>query len=297
MLKEIAVVTITVTNLLQVEEAWEEHFDYRVTDRGAISAALAEHWAAAAMAGSPYIEMQPANAAPALVRFVAQESVADYQPMTSHGWNATELLVTSPDPIATAMTDGHFDVIGQPRALWDAPNAPRVMQAVGPGRELLYLTSNAEAAAALGLDASMPQAERPFIMVAGGPSMQAFQAFYGDLLGLTIDPPVPFAISTISRANRLDMRTTYPLALARLAPGYFIELDELPPAIPPRSVKTGQLPPGIALVSFNVDAMPEGDIDWVTPPHVLEMAPYSGARVGIIRGPGGELLELIERPR
>jgi len=296
MLKEIAIVTITVANLSQVEDAWREYFDYQVTERGAVSAELAHHWDAKAVEGQAYVMMEPANAAPASVRFIASSAAAEYQPMTSHGWNATELLVTRPDPIAAAMADGPFTVIGAPRPLWDAPDAPRVMQAVGPGRELLYLTSNPAAAAALGLDASMPQTERPFIMVAGGASMQAFQEFYGTQMGLAIDPPVPFPISTISRANNLDLQTTYPLALVNLAPGYFIELDELPPVIPPREVNPGQLPPGIAMVSFTVDSIPTGELDWVTRPHIIEQSPYAGARVAIIRGPAGELLELIEDP-
>jgi hypothetical protein len=296
MLKEIAIVTITVANLSQVEDAWREQFDYQVTQRGAVSAALAQHWEAPAMAGRDYVVMQPANAAPAAVRFVASPAAAGYQPMTSHGWNATELLVSSPDPLAAAMADSAFTVIGAPRALWDAPDAPRVMQAVGPGRELLYLTSNPAAAAALGLDATMPPTERPFIMVAGGSSMQAFLDFYGARLGLAIDPPVPFPIRTISRANNLDLQTTYPLALVNLAPGYFIELDELPAVIPPRAVPPGELPAGIALVSFTVDEMPGADFNWVTRPHVIQESPYAGARVGIIRGPAGELLELIQRP-
>ncbi|MEE4184465.1 MAG: hypothetical protein V2J12_01720 [Gammaproteobacteria bacterium] len=296
MLKEIAIVTITVANLSQVEDAWREHFDYQVTERGAVSAELAEHWAASGMQGREYVVMQPSNAAPAVVRFVASAAAAAYQPMTSHGWNATELLVANPDPIAAGMADSAFSVIGAPRALWDAPDAPRVMQAIGPGRELLYLTSNPGAAAALGLDASMPAVERPFIMVAGGGSMQAFQDFYGAQLGLAIDPPIPFPISTISRANDLDLQTTYPLALVNLAPGYFIELDELPAVIPPRDVTPGELPVGIAMVSFTVDRMPGGELDWVTRPHIIERSPYAGARVGILRGPAGELLELIQRP-
>lgn len=297
MLKEIAIVTIGVTQLGQVEEAWHKHFDYQVVERGEVPAALAEHWQASAMTGSDYVVMQPANGAPGQVRFIADPAAADYAPMTSHGWNATELLVTRPDPLAAAMTDDHFEVTGKPRPLWDAPDAPRVMQAVGSGGELLYLTSNPGAAAALGLDDTMPQTERPFIMVAGGPSMAEFQSFYGDRLGLEIDPPTPFPISTISRANGFDMSTTYPLALVHLAPGYFIELDELPPAIGAREVRPGRLPPGVAVVGFTVDSLAGADLDWVTPPHRLEIAPYNGARVGIARGPGGELLELIEAPQ
>ena len=65
MLKEIAIVTITVTNLAQVESAWNSFFGYEVADRGTVSADLAAHWNATAMAGLDYAVMQPAGAAPA----------------------------------------------------------------------------------------------------------------------------------------------------------------------------------------------------------------------------------------
>lgn len=298
MLKEIALVTITVTNLAQVEEAWTEHFAYEVRERGSVSAAQADYWQAPAAAGLPYVVMTTENASGA-VRFIEDAAVAEYDYMTSHGWNATELLVRDTDQVAAGMTDAHFDVIGQPRALWDAPDAPRVMQAVGPGGELLYLTTNAQAASALGVADSLPLVERPFIMVVGGPSMADFRDFYGAALGLTVDPPTPFRITTISKANQLDLATTYPLALAYLAPGYMIELDELPAAIGPRTIAPGHLPPGVALVSFTVDQFPDGAgaIDWVSTPRMQPDYPSAGRRTALIRGPAGELLELIETGR
>ncbi len=92
------------------------------------------------------------------------------------------------------------------------------MQALGPGNELLYVTSNPQATAGLGLDpAAMPLVERPFIMVAGGPSMAAFEAFYGDMLGLPVSQPEPFRITMISKANGLPLDTTYPTTAVRQA--------------------------------------------------------------------------------
>ncbi len=53
MLKEIALVTITVSNLGQVEQAWQDHFDYRTVASGAVSTELAEHWQASRDGGCP----------------------------------------------------------------------------------------------------------------------------------------------------------------------------------------------------------------------------------------------------
>ncbi len=292
MLKEIALVTITVSNLGQVEQAWQDHFDYRTVASGTVSAALAEHWQATQMQGAPYVLMQPANDAPTLVRLVGDEAVENYRPMTSHGWNATELLVSDTDRVAAGMEDSAFEVIGKPRPLWDGPDAPRVMQALGAGNELLYLTTNKQAMAGLGLDDSMPLVERPFIMVAGGSSMSEFRAFYADTLGLQLDPPMDFPITMVSKANNLPLDTTYGLAVVNLSPGYLIEVDELPDSIGPRPVAKDRLPPGIAVVSFTADRAVD-NLDWLKMPAVLAEAPYNGRKVGLLRGPAGELIEVI----
>jgi hypothetical protein len=292
MLKEIALITITVSNLSQVEQAWQAHFDYRTVERGEVTAALANHWQAPKMAGAPYILMQPSNAAPAYVRLIGDASVSDYRPMTSHGWNATELLVTDTDRIAAGMADSAFKVIGAPRPLWDGPDAPRVMQALGAGNELLYLTTNKQAMVGLGLDDSMPLVERPFIMVAGGPSMKDFRAFYSDVLGLKMDAPLAFPITMVSKANDLPLDTTYGLAVINLSPGYLLEVDELPAAIGPRPVARDRLPPGIAVVSFTADQQVD-TLTWLKAPAPLTESPYNGRDVGLLRGPAGELIEVI----
>jgi len=292
MLKEIAIVTLTVSNLAQVEQAWQEHFDYRTVARGEISSELAAHWQAPATAGDEFALLMPANNAPVYVRLVGDDSVAAYRPMTSHGWNATEILVKSPDEVAAGMQDSAFEVIGEPRDLWAAPDAPRVMQALGPGNELVYITSNKQAQAGLGLGDDMPPVERPFIMVAGGPSMADFVEFYDATLGLKVDPPQDFRITMISKANDLPLDTTYPLAVINLAPGYLIEVDELPGSLGPRPVADGRLPHGIAVVSFTAEQAQE-NLNWLTKPAAIAEAPYNGRQVGLLQGPAGELIEVI----
>ena len=294
MLKEIAIVTITVTNLTQVETAWKEHFDYRVKDQGTISSELSDYLNASETAGQDYIIMQPKNEAPVYIRFIEDEAVTNYTPMTSYGWNATELLVSDPDVIAAGMIgeDSLFKVVGPPKDLWPAPNAPRAMQAIGPGGELLYLTRNQQAAGALGLDETMPLAERPFIMVLGGPSMGELTEFYGGTLELMVDAPSFFKITMISKANNMDPETVYPLSIAYAAPGYLIEMDELPESTGPRAVTEGHLPPGVAIVGFNSDGI-NAEVEWVSELQKIEDFPYNGRTAGIFRGPAGELIEVI----
>ena len=51
-----------------------------------------------------------------------------HEAMTTHGWNATELLVKDPDPLAEKLAGSAFRMIGAPKDLWPAPDAPRAMQ-------------------------------------------------------------------------------------------------------------------------------------------------------------------------
>jgi hypothetical protein len=295
MLKEIAIVTIVVTNLGQVVSAWQEFFGYEVADRGVVSAELAELWNAGEMQAHEYAILQPANAAPVYIRFVEDEAAAGYRPMTSWGWNATELLLRDTDAVAASLADSGLDIVGAPKDLWPAPDAPRAMQVLGAGNELLYLTTNTQAASALNLDDTMPLVERAFIMVVGGPSMEALQGFYGEQLKLRVDPPSDFKISMISKANNLPLDTTYLLSIAHAAPGYLIELDEMPASVGPRATTEGHLPPGIAIVGFNSDGI-EAMVDWVSGPVVMQEFPYNGRKVALISGAIGELVEVILPP-
>jgi catechol 2,3-dioxygenase-like lactoylglutathione lyase family enzyme len=293
MLKEIAIVTIIATNIGQVQTGWERFLGYTVADRGTVSSELSEHWQAPAMKGAKYIVMQPANDAPVYVRFVEDETAGDYRAMTTHGWNSTELLVSDPDALARTLENRYFETVGEPMDLWDARDAPRAMQALGPGGELLYLTRNNPMADALGLDESMPLVERVFIMVVGGPSMEEFRNFYGDTLGLKLGDPTPFQLGVFALMNEADASITYPLAVAPTAPGYLIEFDELPESLPDRNIVPGHLPPGIAMVGFNAGDL-SGELHWHSEPRKLHEFPYDGHRAGILLGPAGELIELIE---
>lgn len=287
MLKSIVIITLTVLNLGPVEQAYRDGLDYRTVERGAISGELSSVWNTPAATGRPFILMQPASKAEVYLRFVEGPEVDGYAPLTTFGWNATELLVTDPDALATKLEGSAFRIIGPPKDLWAAPNAPRAMQTLGPGNEILYLTRN-------GNFATQTFVDRVFIMVVGGPSMAGFRDFYGAKLGLTVGAATPFPISVISNAQGLPAETTYPLALAEISADFLIELDEYPGTAGARPIAPGNLPPGTAMVSFYVDALDRIDVAWNAAPRTVTGFPYAGRRTGVTIGPAGEWIELIE---
>ena len=289
MLKSILIVTITVGQLATIEKNYDEYLGYETVERGTVSAELAAVWNTPATKGQPFVLLAPESGAEVYLRFVEGPEVEGYAPMTTFGWNATELLVTDPDAMAERLENSPYEIIGPPKDLWVAPDAPRAMQAIGPGNELLYLTRNNNFEIKTAVD-------RVFIMVVGGPSMEALASYYGDTMGLPVGDPRPFQISVISNAQGLPPETTYPLAVAAVSDEFLIELDEYPDVATPRPAAAGALPPGTAMVSFTVDRLEAFTVEWRSAPQAVAAAPYRGRRAAVTVGPAGEWIELIETP-
>lgn len=293
MLKSIAIVTILVNQLAPVESAYTEHLHYAPVHRGQISGEQAGLWNAPAMAGSEFVILQPESRKPVYLRFIATPAGTGPAPGLTHGWNATELLALDPDALEARFAGTPFEVIGPSRPLWNAPNAPRAMQAIGPANELLYFTRIIPEGFPSPMSPASTPVDRVFIMVVGGPSIAVLQDFYRGL-GLTVSEAQAFRISTLSRAHGLPAETTYPLATAALARDYLVELDEYPVSATPRTVAPGSLPPGVAMVSFAVEDLGAMDLPWRASPVAVAEFPYSGRRAAVTVGPAGEWLELLE---
>jgi catechol 2,3-dioxygenase-like lactoylglutathione lyase family enzyme len=295
MLKSIFIVTTIVRNLTTVETAYTEHLLYQSVERGHIGIQLAETWDAPAMAGKPFVLMQPASGSEVFLRFIEDAAVRTAPPaLTTHGWAATELLVTDPDELARRLEGSAFTVIGPPQDLYPSPTAPRAMQVSGPDGEVLYMTRPIPGGSRYDLGVASSFVDRTFIVVVGGPSLDELRRFYRETLGLAVGDPMPFTIGVLSRANSLPPDTPFPLAMAPLSPGHLIELDQYPAATAPRPVAQGHLPPRMAMVTFLADALDGASLRWRSPPRAIASPPYSGRRVGVTLGPAGEWIEIAE---
>jgi len=287
MLKSIVIVTLSVLNLAPIEESYHDYLGYETVDQGKLTREIAEIWGAPRMSGREYLIMQPSNGEQVYLRFVENPTTEDHVAMTTHGWNATELLVQDPDTLATQLAGSPFTIIGPPKDLWAAPNAPRVMQVRGPANEVLYLTRNVD----FDFNAFV---DRVFIMVLAGPSITQLSTYYANKMGLDVGNPTPFPITIVSRAQNRPAETTYPLAIATISKRFLIELDEYPASIGPRPLVDGYLPPGTSMVTFEVENLDAFDLDWRSPPQTLDALPYRGRRSAVTVGPAGEWIELIE---
>ncbi len=287
----IRAVTFVVPDLAAIEFAYTTCLGARIVDRGAVTPAAATAWGSPAMAGCPTLVLAPEAGEPTWLRFVMDPRAGVTRAMTTHGWNATEFTVRDTDAMADRLRASPFTIVGAPRNLTGFPSI-RAMQVLGPAGECLYLTdvggdpSLAAPAAAVG---------QVFIAVAAGPDIAAMAGFYAGLFANPVSAPVRVPIGVVNRAQGLPPETAHGLALVTLPRGTRIELDEYPPATRPRATAPGHLPPGMAIVSFDVASLPErGDPapPWLAPPASCDMAPLAGRLTACLRGGAGELVEL-----
>ncbi len=294
MLKFIATVTVLVNQLSAVEAPYRDELGYQPVHRGVIAEEQAALWAAPAMVGRPFLIMQPASGSPVYLRFIEDPAATPPEAGTTFGWNAIENLVQDPDAVANQFAGTVFNVVGPPKDLWQAPDAPRAMQAIGPARELLYFTRVIPSGFPIPMTPAASPIDRVFIMVVGGPSMASLQDFYGKQLGLPVDKPSNWQITVLSKALGLPMTTTYPLAVAPMPRNFLVELDEYPSKAVPRLVRPGSLPAGPAMVTFGVDDLDDFHLRWRAPPTRIPEFPYNGQEAAVVVGPAGEWVELIE---
>ncbi len=294
MLTAIIAVTLSVPDLEVAERAYTRWLGYRVVDQGVVSDELAAGWKAPRAAGARQALLQPASGEPTWLRLVQSPATPGFEVMKTHGWNSNEILVEDPDALAVQLAAGSpFRIVGQPRPLSTSP-AVRAMQAIGPAGELNYFTRIPATGSVFIKSGAKSFVDRTFIVVLGGPSMATMQAFYRDTLGAPVTAPVPAKINVLQDAYGFGPEVDTPLALVNFSDRFLIELDEYPAAARPRPRRDGDLPPGMAMVTFAVDDLGGNALPWAVAPTARTAAPYDGRRAGLLVGPAGEWIELLE---
>jgi len=294
MLKAIIVVTILSHDVDHSESTYADFLAYKSVEKGVISTLLAESWGAKEVAGADYVVMQPSSGKPVFLRFVEQANAADYQPMRQLGWNATEILVEDPDALAEKLRDTDFSIVGEPKFLTDKQNV-RAFQALGPSSELLYFTRIIDPAkSSFDLGMATSYVDNVFIMVSGSRDLARTTDFYQTKLNTQVAGPFPYRVGVLSRAYGLPNDTLHNLSLAQLPSQFLIELDQYPAQAKSINKPEGGLPAGVALVTFEFDQLAQADLKFITPPSIKGVAPYRGRLTATIKGPDGELIELVE---
>jgi len=292
MLSAIVAVTLLVPDVGAAERAYGEALSYQTVERGRIAPEQAAEWNATALAGRDYVLLQPASGEPVYLRMV--ETDASPAPaLKALGWNATEILVEDPALLAPRLAGSAFRVIGPPAPLEINP-AVTAMQALGPSGELLYFTRMPAGKSKFGLGSATSFVDRVFIVVAGVRDIRRTLDFYATTFGLPVTEPAPSRVEILADAWGLTREQPFLLGIVRLPERFLIEVDQYPSGAPARDVAPGELPAGMAMVSFAVDSLEPFLPRLVAPPRALPGPPYDGRRAGVMLGPDGEPIELIE---
>jgi catechol 2,3-dioxygenase-like lactoylglutathione lyase family enzyme len=289
----ISCVTLATPDVQRLVDAYSLYLGHQLIDHGRISPRQARLWERPLLAGRRYATMLPQGDGPTFLRFVESRTPASYKPFCHFGWNAAELMVQDTDVCAERLAGSPFPIIGPPADL-SFSDKIRALQALGPAGESLYLTSFKERLPEFDTPEARHAIDRVFIVILGAPSAAAANAFYSTHFGVATAPVIPAVISVLSGAQQLPVDTLHDLAALTLQGQSFIEADTMPATTLPRPAIDGELPPAIAMVSFDVDSFPT-DLAYLAAPQALPEAPYHGRRAAVCLGPAGEWIELIER--
>lgn len=272
--------------------------DYRdrlaleLVEDGPVPGPLALSWGAPAVAGARMAVLRPRSGAPCFLRLVEQPVPADFRPTRSFGWAAYELTVKDVYGWPARLDGSGFEIVGPPKPIDGLPYFVP-MQIVGRGREMLYLNEVASDTPGSDLPKAQSISDHIFIVILATADREAAMAWYQERLGLDAGGVYTLEYTMINKAFALPAGTESTISMLQKGRLPIIEVDGYPPAATARTTGAGLLPPGNALVTLAVDRLPE-DVDWCAPPAPRDGALYGGRLAGTLRGPAGELLELVE---
>jgi hypothetical protein len=294
-LHRIKMATVNVPDVGQWSALYKEWLDYQVVEQGEVPAALAASWGAPSSASQRYVVMAPASGTDVFIRAVEGDRVPGYRAMTTWGWNAIEIIIDDIDALYAKLKDSPFEFIGLPASLGARYPSIHAMQVKGPGEEVLYLTTETGDRSTSPLPLPGGLVDRPFIMVVAGPDIEAMRDWWTssfNLLPQTINP----SLGKLARnAQNTVTDAVFTISLVYLQQhGNILQLDGYPATTTSRPRAPGQLPPGVAMTSFDVADLDTLNLPYIAPPIRIDGAVYEGRRVATTIAPGGALVELIE---
>jgi catechol 2,3-dioxygenase-like lactoylglutathione lyase family enzyme len=285
--------TVTTPDLAAALADYAGTLGLRLVERGEVGKDLAASWGCPASAGSAMALLQPTSGAPCFLRLIEQPVPAAFQPTTSYGWAAFELTVQDVFGWPARLAGSGFDIVGPPRELEGLPYFVP-MQVLGRGREMIYLNEVRENTPSSDLPRAASPVDFIFICILAAQDRAAACDWYGRVLGLDAGETYTLAYSMINTAFDLPADTKSQLTMVQKGRMTILEVDDYPPQASERPRDPGRLPPGNALVTLAVDSVDRDGFDWILPPVARAGAMYEGRRSGTVRGPSGELLELVE---
>lgn len=254
--------------------------------QGRVGDRLASVWQTPSLADVRWSLLAPDQDGIGGIRLVeAPGPLPGVRPLASLGWAAAELSVIAPERLLEPLQNAGFQILGGPRPLGSNP-AIRALQAAGPDGEVLYLTDVRAYDGPMRLYRAQRPVDRMFIAVLACRDLATARGFYEDRFAAdrVSDREVGVPILQQSLGLADDAKTR--ISSVQIAGDCLIEHDQYPPATPDRVTAAG-LPCGIAMITARAETV-EGP--------AIDMPPYNGAPVQLVRGREGEWVELVGVP-
>lgn len=271
---------------------YRDRLDLDLVEDGPLDPALAEAWAAPAAAGRRRATLAPKSGAHCFIRLVEQDVPAGFAPTRTFGWAAYELTVKDVYGWPARLEGSGFEIVGPPKPIENLPYFVP-MQVVGRGREMLYLNEVATNTPSSDLPKANSLSDHIFIVILATPDREAAMAWYQDRLGLDAGGVYTLEYTMINKAFGLTAGTQSTISMLQKGRLPIVEVDGYPAAATPRPTAPGALPPGNALVTLAIDSL-DRDLPFLAGPARRDGPLYAGRRAATLRGPAGELLELVE---
>lgn len=272
---------------------YRDRLGLELVDADAVGDELATSWGIRGLAGRRMATLRPTSGAHCFIRLVEQPLPLDFVATTTYGWASYEITVQDVFGWPERIAGSGFDVIGPPKEI---PGLPYfvAMQVHGRGKEMLYFNETRSATPSSDLPFAQSPMDHIFIVILATPDREATVAWYRDRLRLDVGDTYTIAYSMINNAFGLPADTLSSLTMVQKGRMPIVEIDDYPDEAKPRRADPDCLPPANALVTLAVDSLDAIEVEWIEPPRRLGGPLYDDKRAATVRGPAGELLELVE---
>jgi catechol 2,3-dioxygenase-like lactoylglutathione lyase family enzyme len=271
---------------------YRDRLGLKLVEQGPVPQALADSWGTPGVANACYATLQPQSGAHCFLRLVEQPLPADFRPTRTFGWAAYELTVQDVYGWPDRLAGSGFEIVGPPKPIEGLPYFVP-MQVIGRGKEMIYLNEVACDTPSSDLPTARSPIDHIFIVILATPDREGTMAWYRERLGLDAGGTYTLEYTMINKAFGLPAGTQSTISMLQKGRLPIVEVDGYPGGATRRGTPSGMLPPGNALVTMGVASL-ELDVSFVSQPARLEGAIYGGRRSATVRGPAGELLELVE---
>ncbi len=285
--------TLTTPDLDLALADYRDRLGLAVVEQDILPADLTASWATPASTGARYATLQPTSGAPCFVRLVEAPTPPDFKPTRTFGWAAFEITVQDVYNWPAKLDGSGFDIIGLPKEIEGLPYFV-AMQMTGRCREMIYLNEVRQNTPSSDLPKAASPADHIFIVILACADREAALDWYRDEVKLDIGGSYTIDYTMINKAFALPDGHQSTITMVQRDRLPIIEVDGYPQAATVRPGPADALPAGNAIVTLAVDDLDALALNWIAAPAVRDGPMYADRRTATVRGPAGELLELVE---